>query len=88
MTILQELLKNTPNDHPDYTSLTHAISRVELIVSEVNEHQRLAENAKKLAKIVDNIYWDKLKKPQVSMTYNSDLREKSNSLSFISNEKD
>jgi hypothetical protein len=66
--ILQELLKNTPSDHPDYNSLTAAISRVELIVSEVNEHQRITENTKKLAKIVDNIYWDKLKKPQVFIT--------------------
>jgi len=62
--LLKELLKHTPKDHPDHDDLETAIARVESIVADVNEHQRITENAKKLAKIVDNIYWDKIKKPQ------------------------
>jgi predicted NodU family carbamoyl transferase len=58
-------LKHTPNDHPDFEGLQKAIEKVEFIVADVNKRQITAENLQKIAKLVDNIYWDKLKKPQV-----------------------
>jgi len=49
--LLRELIKNTNTDHPDYKPLEKAFKKTSLVVDEVNESKRVAENLRKLLHI-------------------------------------
>lgn len=42
--LLEDLLRNTPKDHPDFVDLTTALSKVQSVADYVNEKKREAEN--------------------------------------------
>ena len=52
---LQDLIKDTPEDHPDYQTLQSAFSQIEEVVEYVNERKRLAENLQKILAIQELI---------------------------------
>ncbi|CAL1543406.1 unnamed protein product [Lymnaea stagnalis] len=49
--LLEELLKNTPNQHHDYISLSEAAEKIAEIASHINEHIRQNENFMKMLAI-------------------------------------
>lgn len=44
-------MRNTPEDHPDHENLETALSKIEEVVTYVNERKRLAENLQKILDI-------------------------------------
>ena len=49
--LLRELIKNTPEDHPDFADLKAAEAKVQTVVSFVNEAKRMAEGQAKMREI-------------------------------------
>jgi len=49
--LLRELLKFTPNTHPDYKDLQEAYTKIEAAVLHVNEAKRKKENGSKMIAI-------------------------------------
>jgi hypothetical protein len=52
--LLRELIKNTPEEHPDYRNLINAQKQIEDVVTYVNEGRRSAENQQKIVEIQDS----------------------------------
>jgi hypothetical protein len=46
--LLNDLLKHTPDDHPDRPELSTAARKMRVLADELNECKRLAENSKEL----------------------------------------
>ncbi|KNE54723.1 hypothetical protein AMAG_00682 [Allomyces macrogynus ATCC 38327] len=46
--LLQSLLKQTPEDHADFTDLTRALAEIEAIAKKINERKRLQKDTAKL----------------------------------------
>jgi len=53
--LLKDLLRNTPEDHPDHENLVNALSKIEEVVVYVNERKRLAENLQKILDVSQQI---------------------------------
>lgn len=49
--LLQDLLRHTPNDHPDHTSLQEALALISQIADFVNETLREHANVERMAEI-------------------------------------
>jgi hypothetical protein len=54
--LLQELLKYTPKEHPDYNLLQRALQQIKETTNFVNENKRNAENLSKLLSIQNSIH--------------------------------
>ena len=52
---LQELLKNTGSDHPEFALLHQARTEISAIVTKVNERVRQVENLNKLIAITKEV---------------------------------
>ena len=52
---MQDLLRNTPEDHPDHENLVIALNKIEEVVAYVNERKRLAENLQKILDVSNQI---------------------------------
>jgi len=48
---LEDLLKNTPDTHSDYSSVKEAVAKITSVTDFVNEEKRLSENVQKILKI-------------------------------------
>ena len=46
-----DLLKSTPETHPDYENLCQALHKIEEVVDYINERKRLAENLQKILEV-------------------------------------
>ena len=55
--VSQELLKRTPETHPDYESLKLALEKVQAVVATVNEKKRESENQEKVMMIQLAMVW-------------------------------
>jgi len=53
--LIKELVKVTPEDHPDYKDLMHAQNQIEKVVSYINEGKRLTEVLQKVVSIQNNV---------------------------------
>jgi len=53
--LIKELIKVTPEDHPDYKDLLHAQNQIEKVVSYINEGKRLTEVLQKVVSIQNNV---------------------------------
>eukprot|EP01096_Ripella_sp_DP13-Kostka_P000665 TRINITY_DN10745_c1_g1_i2.p1 TRINITY_DN10745_c1_g1~~TRINITY_DN10745_c1_g1_i2.p1 ORF type:complete len:780 (+),score=342.50 TRINITY_DN10745_c1_g1_i2:161-2500(+) len=53
--LLRDLIKDTPEDHPDYNALNLAFEKIEKVVEYVNERKRQAETLQKTFQIQDQI---------------------------------
>lgn len=49
--LVREILRSTPEDHPDYTKLQQALTKVETLVSNTNEITAAAENAFRIIQV-------------------------------------
>lgn len=47
----KELIKNTPENHPEFNTLSSAMDKIEQVVSYINENKRFQENRSKLEEI-------------------------------------
>lgn len=56
---MQELLKNTPEEHPDFAGLQKALKRIEEIVAYLNERKRESENQYQMLEIQSKLKADK-----------------------------
>ena len=53
--LLQDLVKNTPAEHCDYTDLCKARDRIQEIALFVNEQKRVVENLAQVSEIIASI---------------------------------
>mmetsp|Transcript_124780 Transcript_124780/g.186397 ORF Transcript_124780/g.186397 Transcript_124780/m.186397 type:complete len:518 (-) Transcript_124780:63-1616(-) len=56
--LLRELIRYTPEDHPDWDPLQSAFSKINSVVADINEAQRQAEGLQRildLQKMIDNV---------------------------------
>ncbi|PRP81651.1 hypothetical protein PROFUN_01158 [Planoprotostelium fungivorum] len=56
--LLEDLIKNTPQDHADYVPLTLAVEKIRGIADHVNEEKRVSENIQQIMKIQDELAGD------------------------------
>lgn len=52
MNLLQELLKATPADHPDYAEIQTAATEIEALVAQLNEKKRSTETQQKVLELM------------------------------------
>lgn len=60
--LLKELLKHTPDDHPDYEYLSKSCQSIEEIVKKINERKREKDNSFKINEIAENLIGAEVKK--------------------------
>lgn len=53
--LLQDLMRHTPNEHPDYSSLKAALEQIEQVALHLNVSMKSAEEASKILEIQDRI---------------------------------
>ena len=53
--LLEDLVKHTPDDHPDYTNLTFALSKMKEVANSVNMKQKDAEDLQKIVSLDKDI---------------------------------
>eukprot|EP01102_Stenamoeba_stenopodia_P007015 TRINITY_DN1959_c0_g1_i1.p1 TRINITY_DN1959_c0_g1~~TRINITY_DN1959_c0_g1_i1.p1 ORF type:complete len:1028 (-),score=246.32 TRINITY_DN1959_c0_g1_i1:51-3134(-) len=49
--LLRELLKSTPEDHPDRPCIEQALTKTEVVVTSINEYSRFQENIQKIVDV-------------------------------------
>ena len=52
--LLEDVIKNTPESHPDKKSLIEALEQIEHVAWHINEQLREHENSMKMVKIILN----------------------------------
>eukprot|EP01129_Flabellula_baltica_P015835 TRINITY_DN8201_c0_g1_i1.p1 TRINITY_DN8201_c0_g1~~TRINITY_DN8201_c0_g1_i1.p1 ORF type:complete len:779 (-),score=145.45 TRINITY_DN8201_c0_g1_i1:1-2337(-) len=75
--LLQELLRNTPTDHPDYPHLTKAIDSIIEVANYVNEKKKQAENMNRVSVISSRLtgYPERLPQPHRLLEFEGKLQE-------------
>jgi len=53
--LLREMIRHTPEGHPDYQTLENAFSKINAVVSDINEAQRQAEGLQRIMDLTDLI---------------------------------
>jgi hypothetical protein len=69
--LLVDLVKNTPEDHPDYADLCKAKGRISEIATFVNEQKRIVENLNKVGDIIAAITGLDVKVPLIRAKTNN-----------------
>ncbi len=59
--LIREFLKFTPPDHPDYSNLSQALSKLQEVGSTINENKRKAENYNRVLQIQHSMDHPRLK---------------------------